>query len=159
MTEQNRGYLTFVTNWVLQVAALLVVPLAPVLVVVDVDLHAELGAVVVVGLVGGPRPLADPCAVVPHPGPWVALPALGDPDPVVGSARPVGQKGDQVLVLPLALDDHHVRVIFLAPPPGLGPVHGLHVVVVRPAVAVASQVTCERQTKGIRRKSCIYNSV
>lgn len=134
--------LSLVTDWVLQIAALLVVPLAPCLrVFVDVELHAKLVAVVVVGLVGGPRPVAFQRAVIPHPGPRVALLALGDPDPVVGGAPPVGQNGDQVLVLRLVLDDHHVRVHFPAPRPGLGPVLGLCAGVIRPAVGAASQVT------------------
>lgn len=141
---RRRMALSLVTNRELPITALLIVPLAPrVLVVVDVDLHTELSAVVVVGLVGRPRLVTDPRAVVPHPGPGVAYVASGDSNPVVGTPRPVGQQGDQVVVLPLALDGHHVCVVGLAPLPGFGPVHVLCGGVVRPAMGTAHQVTRE----------------
>ena len=146
-----------VTNGVLQITALLVVPLPSVLLVaVDVDLHAELRDVVVVGLVGGPRLITDPGAVVPYPGPRVALLALRDSDPVVRALRSVGQQRDQMVVLLLALDGYHVGVFFPTPLPGLAPVFGLFGGVIPPAMGPASQVACLIAWKGIRWKSHIY---
>ena len=143
-------HLTLVTNGVLQITALLVVPLPSVfLVVVDVDLHTELGDVVVVGLVGGPRLITDPRAVVPYPSPRVAFLALGDSYPVVGTLRSVGQQRDQVVVLLLALDGHHVSVFFPTPLPGLGPVFGFCGGVIPPAMGPASQVPCQSYGKAL----------
>ena len=132
-----------VTNGVLFFTALLVVPLSSVgLVVVNVYLHTELSDVVVVGLVCGPGLITDPGAVVPYPGPRVALLALCDSYPVIRTPRSGGQQRDQMVVLLLALDGHHVSVFFPTPLPGLGPVFERCGVVIPPAMGPASQVAC-----------------
>lgn len=125
--------MTSIADCIFPISTLLVVPFPSVGSGVNVELHANGPALVVVGLVLRPRLLANPRAVIPDPDPISVLVHSGDPQPVVRTVVLVWQEGNQGGVLVLALDDHHVSVVRLAPLSGLLPSHGGVGIVIRPA--------------------------
>lgn len=137
---QKRSVLrTFITSSKFSLVAFLIVPLPSVSPCVDVDLHAELCAVVVVGLVLCPRLLTNPCAVVPNPGPSFVHVGFGDSDPIIWTSSSVWQHGDQIIILLLVLDHHQVCVMSQAILSSLRPVHGFRWVMISPAQSRHSQ--------------------
>lgn len=111
--------LTFETDGVLFSGAFLIIPLPAIYSLVHVDLDAELCRVVVVGLISGPRLLTNPRAVIPNPGPGIFFVVFSDSNPIIWSPGFVWQLRDDVIILLLALDDHHVRELSLAIQPGI----------------------------------------
>jgi len=122
--------LTLVAQRLFLPAAGLVVPLARLLLPLDVDLHAVLVGAAVVGLPGCPvLRLLRQCLPGAHPGPDATQ--FADADPVVAPME--GQALVEVLDLLLVLDCHQVGKEGLAVVPGLLPhVVPLVTVVVRP---------------------------
>lgn len=111
--------LTFETDGVLSIGTFLIIPLPAVFSTVHVDLDAELCRVVVVGLISGPRLLTNPRAVIPNPGPGIVFVVFSDSNPIIWTAGSVWQLRDYVVILLLALDDHHVRESSLAIQPSI----------------------------------------
>ena len=121
ITDKIISFSTLVTNRRFLIGAFLIIPLPSVFAIIDVDLHTKLCAVVVVGLVLCPRLVADPRAVVAQPGPGFTLVGFGDSNPIIWTLSSVWQHRDEIVILLLALDDHHVFVIGLAVISSLGP--------------------------------------
>lgn len=127
---------TCVAQSALELAARLVIPLAPVPGPLDVDLHAVLVGLLVVGLPGSPvRGLLRQRLPSAYPDPLSF--DLADPNPVV-SGR-VAEYGVQVLNLLLVLNCHQVGIPLLAVGAGLVKVHVLRGGVVGPGSALSDQ--------------------
>lgn len=130
---------TFVTDRVFFVIAFLIVPLPSVFSCVDIDLHTELRAVVVVRLVCCPWMFTNPRAVIPDPSPSVIHVGFCDSNPVIWTRSLVWQYGDQIVILVLALDHDQVCVMSLTILFGLCPFHDIWGVMIRPAQGTLSQ--------------------
>lgn len=135
--------LTLVAQRLLLLLAVLVIPLARLLLPLDVDLHTVLVGAAVVGLPGCPvLRLLCQHLLGANPGPGAAQ--LADADPVVAPVE--GQARVEVLNLLLVLDCHQVSEEGLAVVPGLLPcVVALVTVVICPGTHLHPRdCTCKR---------------
>lgn len=107
---------------------------------IHIDFHTKLFVFIVVGLVFRPGVIPNPGAVIANPGPGFIFVASGDSNPVIRTSLFVWQDGHHIVVLFLALDDHHVCIFGPAPLSGRLPVHGVAGVVIRPTPSNANQI-------------------
>lgn len=148
--------LTFETDGELSIGTFLIIPLPAVFSLVHVDLDAEL-RVVVVGLISGPRLLTNPRAVIPNPGPGIVFVVFSDSNPVIWTAGSVWQLRDYVIILLLALDDHHVCESSLAKKTGIWPVPSHRWVVIGPSQGdLNHEASCRMKFERIFSPRCSW---
>lgn len=135
------GLRTFKTRCKFWFATFLIVPLPSIFSCVSVDLYTKLCCMDIIWFIWCPWIVTNPRAVIPNPNPAFIHMISSDSNPEIWGASFLWQDGDQIIILRLVLDDHHVCEIFLAPLSGLGPVHCLVWVVIRPAQSSLSQAT------------------